>query len=260
MDTHAPLLAATPRRRVWIVLPAYDEEAGLPKVLAAAREAMEEARLPYQVVVVDDGSSDRTTEVARAAAGRMPLTLIRHPVNLGLGATLRDGLLRACEEARPHDVIVTLDADDSQSPETIPRLVGRVREGWDVVVASRFREDSQVRGVPWTRRFLSWGASWLFRLLYPIPGIRDYTCGFRAYRAAVLQDAVAAHGTALFDQTGFQSMVDVLLRLGRRHDLVFGEVPFVLRYDRKHGASKMQVARTVRDSLLLLAKRRLGSR
>ena len=260
METQlSPASETRPRRKVWIVLPAYDEESGLPRVLQTTREAMREAGLPFRVVVVDDGSRDRTAAVALEAAETLPLELLRHETNLGLGATLRDGLVAACEAADPRDVIVTLDADDSQSPEAIPRMVSRVHEGWDVIVASRFREGSQVRGVPWSRRFLSWGASWLFRALHPIPGIRDYTCGFRAYRAGVLQEAIGEHGTAFFDQPGFQCMVDVLLRLSRRRDLVFGEIPFVLRYDRKVGASKMRVGRTIRDSVKLLIARRLGA-
>ena len=244
------------RQKVWIALPAYNEEAALPALLASIEEAMDAAATPYGVVVVDDGSRDRTAEIAAAHAERMPIVLERHPQNLGLGSTIRDGLMRAAALAAPGDVVVTMDADNSHTPELIPRMVQLVREGRDVVVASRYRPGSQTLGVPASRRFLSYVGGLLFRLLFPTPGIRDFTCGFRAYRAALLQSVVAEHGAAFFEQEGFSCMVDILLKLRRRR-VVFGEVPLILRYDLKPGASKMRVARTAVDTLLLLARRRL---
>jgi dolichol-phosphate mannosyltransferase len=240
-----------------VVLPAFNEERALPALLAGLDGALRGAGLDYRILLVDDGSADRTPEIAASFARRLPLAVERHPVNQGLGAALRDGLTRAAALAAPDDVVVTLDADDTQPPALVPRLVESVGEGRDVVIASRYRPASRVRGVPPVRRALSWGGSRLFRLVFPIPGVRDYTCGFRAYRAAVLQRALAEHGAAFFDQDGFQCMVDILLKL-RGMGLTFGEVPLELRYDRKAGASKMRVARTAWSTLGLLLRRRLG--
>lgn len=249
---------AAGRRRVWVVLPAFNEERSLPSLLEAIDGSMVEAGLPYEIVLLDDGSDDRTPDIARAYADHLPVRLHRHPVNLGLGAAVRDGLIEASEKADAEDVIVTMDADNSQSPALIERMVGMVGEGCDVVIASRFRPGSRVRGVPLLRRAMSYWGSRLFRLVFPISGVRDYTCGYRAYRAAVLQGALAAHGREFFDQEGFQCMVDILLKL-RGVGLTFGEVPLVLRYDLKEGASKMRVLRTAGSTLALIVKRRFES-
>ena len=85
--------------------------------------------------------------------------------------------------------------------------------------------------------------------------MRDFTCGYRAYRASVLKAAFERYGDRFIDQEGFQAMVDIILRL-RRMDVVFGEVPFILRYDRKLGDSKMNVKSTVAKTLKLIWKRR----
>lgn len=246
------------RQHVWIVLPAFNEEESLPPLLDAIETAMFESRQDYGVVIVDDGSRDRTLEIARAAAKTMPITIEVHPQNLGLGATIRDGLTRAAALAYPSDVIVAMDADNSHSPHLVARMLQAVREGRDVVIASRYQPGSVVRGVPWFRRFISYWGSWLFRLLLPIPGVRDYTCGFRAYRAGLLQRTLASRGARFFDQEGFQAMVDILLKLRREPGVIFGEVPLVLRYDLKGGASKMRVWRTIRNTLALIARRRLA--
>jgi dolichol-phosphate mannosyltransferase len=241
---------------VWIVLPAYDEEQGLGALLEDIDEAMFQADLPYHAVVVDDGSRDATLAVAQEHARRLPIVVERHLVNQGLGATIRDGLRKAAELAHPDDVLVTMDADQSHTPQLILRMVHALREGHDLIIASRFQPGSRVQGVPLLRRLLSRWGSLLLRVTFPIPGVRDYTCGYRAYRADVLQQVLRTHGDELFQQSGFQCMVDILLQL-RRHQLICGEVPLVLRYDLKKGPSKMDVGRTVRQTLALLVRRRL---
>lgn len=242
-------------QHVWVVLPAYNEEQSLPPLLDRISDAMLHARLEYTVLVVDDGSSDATGRIARSYAERIPLTLETHPVNLGLGATIRDGLTKSCQLADPGDVIVTMDADNSHDPNLIPRMVWSLREGRDVVIASRYREGSSVRGVPFARRVFSRVAGAMFQTVFPIAGVRDYTCGFRAYRAGVLQHALSIYGPQFFDQQGFQCMVDIILKLSRMQ-LIFGELPMVLRYDMKPGASKMNVGQTIGSTLLLMVKRR----
>ena len=97
----------------------------------------------------------------------------------------------------------------------------------------------------------------LFKIMFPIPGVRDYTCGYRAYRAGLLQEVTAAD-PGFFDQDGFQVMVDILLKLRRNRDLIFGEVPLILRYDLKEGSSKMDVGATIVSTLGLMWRRRFA--
>ena len=255
-----PGLAAAPlqlRRTVRIVLPAYNEADNLPALLGALQETMADNLLAYEVVVVDDGSRDHTADVVETWAAELPLVLVRHAVNQGLGATLRDGLQTALERAGARDIIVTMDADATHMPGLIVQMVRMIGEGYDVVIASRYRAESRVYGVPPLRRVMSRAASVLMRIVFPIRGVRDFTCGYRAYRADVLQRAVDRYHGEFVNQEGFQCMVDILLKL-RPMRLIFGEVPLLLRYDRKGGLSKMQIGRTARNTLLLLLRRRLG--
>lgn len=217
---------------------------------------MEDVPFDFETLILDDGSIDATAEIAKRWADKLPLQVRSHDTNLGLGATLRDGLHWACDVAHRGDVIVTLDADNSHTPELILRMTRMIREGHDVVIASRYRPGSRIRGLPLFRRMVSRVASLLFRVLFPIKGVRDYTSGYRAYRAEVLQQ-VTEDDPNFFDQDGFQAMVDVLLKLRRNKDLLFGEVPLILRYDMKAGASKMDVMDTARRTLALMVKRRM---
>ncbi len=245
------------RQTIWIVLPAYNEETDLPVLLSRIEDSMLEANLQYRIVIVDDGSTDRTLEIAKEAASRLPIHIESHSSNMGLGATIRDGLLTACRMAEPRDILITLDADNSHTPELVLRMVRQIREGHDVVIASRYQRGSHVRGVPFLRRVLSYWGGVLFKLVFPIKGVRDYTSGYRAYRAELLQSVVASNKQPFFDQDGFQVMVDILLKLRRVPSLIFGEVPMILRYDLKSGASKMDVGATIGNTLRLMVKRRL---
>jgi len=218
---------------------------------------MDEAGLSFEILVIDDGSTDDTFGISEQWSNKVPLRVRRHDQNQGLGATLRDGVEWACQLADPKDVIVTLDADNSHTPELILRMVRMVREGNDVVIASRFRPGSSIRGLPLHRRILSRVAGILLKLTFPIRGVRDYTCGYRAYRAGVLQK-VTHDDPGFFDQEGFQVMVDILIKLRRDKNLVFGEAPLILRYDLKTGASKMDIGATTAGTLKLMLRRRFG--
>jgi dolichol-phosphate mannosyltransferase len=244
-------------RTVYVVLPAYNEASSVRAVLESLERAAEAGRLACHAIVVNDGSRDSTGDVVRKHRGGLPLTLIEHPRNLGLGAAIRSGLLKAVDVARDDDVIVTMDADDTHTAAAIAPMLARIDEGYDVLIASRYRPGSRVFGVPLFRRFLSRAASVLFQAVFPTPGVRDFTCGYRAYRATVLRNAVLRYRQEFINQEGFQCMVDILLKLRRMH-LRFGEVPLVLRYDRKAGKSKMKILRTIFKTLGLLLRRRMG--
>ncbi len=245
-----------PPGRVIVVPPAYNEEKNLGDLLEAVDQAMWDDGINYEVIVVDDGSMDGTRRVAEERARFIPIRIETHRVNQGLGATIRDGLRVAASTCGERDIIVVMDADNTHLPGLIRSMTRRIQEGAEVVIASRYRPGACVRGVPVHRRFLSLAAGWLFRVVFPIQGVRDYTCGYRAYRAPVLKQAFASYGNEFVNRDGFECNVDILLKL-RTMEVVFGEVPLILRYDRKDGHSKMNVGRTIVRTLLLMARRRI---
>jgi dolichol-phosphate mannosyltransferase len=238
---------------VFLVLPAFNEEGNLALVLDGCALATKDTGCQLRVVLVDDGSTDNTSTVAHARAIEMPIELIVHEVNQGLGRTIHDGLKRAAELAGPDDAIVTMDADNTQPASLIPRMLQALEAGNDLVIASRFRPGSQVVGLSLFRRMLTLVSSVLYRAIRPIPGVRDYTCGFRAYRGSLMQKAFAEYNGCLVTETGFTCMAEILVKLAALSPAI-QEVPMVLRYDRKKGASKMPVVRTVQRSLHLLLR------
>ena len=243
--------------KVFMALPAYNEEEALPELLERIGEAFADSDIPYEVIVVDDGSKDDTAKIVSQMSFQMPIHLVQHKVNQGLGITIRDGLREAVDRCGARDIIVTMDADNTHPPGLIERMVQQIHEGCDVVIASRFQPGARVVGVPIERHFLSIGARALFTVLFPTKGVRDYTSGYRAYKASVIQQAFAEHGDDFVGETGFSCMADILLKL-RKQGVLFGEAPLRLRYDQKGGASKMQVFNTIWLTLKLLGRHRTG--
>jgi dolichol-phosphate mannosyltransferase len=240
---------------IYILLPAYNEEDALRPMTEKIERVMKEMGMAYRVVVVNDGSKDRTAEILEELKKRYPVDVLPHKYNRGLGETERDGMEFIAERAAPGDAIVRMDCDDTHDPQYIPAMMAKIRDGYEVVTTSRYAPGGGQVGVDWYRRTISRCANLLMKMFFPISGVWEYTCGFRAYRVALVQDALAIFGNQFLDLKGmgFTSTVEKLIKckmLGAR----VAEVPFVLRYDRKMSTSKVVTSITTLGYLMLITK------
>lgn len=231
---------------ITVMLPTYNEEANLGPLLFKLQSVMENLGAPYRVLVVDDGSDDGTVEIVERFLSEMPLEVVRHSRNLGLAQALRTGLRVAVSHADPDDVLITMDADNTHDPHHIPAMLSRLAEGYDVVIASRYQPGGEEIGLSAERWFLSRSVNLLLRACFASKGVRDYTCGYRAYRSGIVQRAWEVFGDRFIEANTFAAMAEILLKL-HAIGMRASEVPLVLRYDLKGGRSKMQVGRTIRN-------------
>ena len=212
--------------RIVVLIPALNEEVALPYVLAdLPREAVEE------VVVVDNGSSDRTAEVARASGA----TVLSEP-RRGYGSACLAGI--AYLRTKAPDIVVFLDADYSDHPEELPAVVQPiVTEGYDLVIGSRTKGEADPGALLPQSRCGNALATFLIRLLY---GFTYSDLGpFRAIRFAALL------GLGMTDCT-YGWTVEMQIRAVRQ-GLRIAEVP--VRY-RKRVGGESKVSGTVKGSLL----------
>jgi dolichol-phosphate mannosyltransferase len=238
---------------IHILLAAYNEEKALGDVLNGIARTLADGR--YKIWVVDDGSTDGTVDVLLRWRTAVPLVVVRHEVNKGLGAALLTGFSSLIPVLFPEDVVVTLDADNTHSPVQIPALVDPIECGHaDIVVASRFVPGARLVGVPVYRQLLSSVAAILFRFVIPIRGLRDYTCGYRAYRGDFLKKGQEKWG-GLFTEKGFAAVAEIMVKLGSLRPRV-RELPLILRYDRKPGASKMILGQTILRNIAVMIRLR----
>lgn len=225
---------------IWILLPAYNEEASLPKLLKKISDSMKEYGLQFQIVVVNDGSMDATAKILEEFSTHIPLIVISHKLNRGLGETERDGFEFVAEKCQPQDVIVRVEGDDTHDPKYIIGLLNKINDGYDVAITSRFQPGGGEMGLSKFRSALSKTANIFMHTFFFIPDVTDYSCGFRAYRGEVIQDAIKIFGDNLIQLRGlgFTSTLELIVKL-KLMGCRFAEIPFILRYDQKEGASKM---------------------
>ena len=240
-----------------VVLPAYNEAGSLPPLLERLGELAEAWGDAMTVWVVDDGSDDDTAQIARRGDERVDVTVVSHPVNLGLGQAVHSGLRAVCAVAEDDDVVVVMDADDTHDVGLVPVMQRALGDGADLAIASRFVGGGDDSTAPRYRRLLSRGAAVLFRLALPLDGVQDFTSGYRAYRVSLLRRASGHYGERLIEERGFACMVELLLKLRHCRPRIV-EVPLVLRYDRKQGTSKLRLGRTMLQYVKLLLRDRLA--
>jgi len=223
-----------------IILPAYNEEVSLPALFPKIIKEMSNLEENYKLIVCNDGSSDNTQKILEKYSKKLPIKIIHHKINRGLGESSRDLFEMAAYMASDNDVVIRLDCDNTHEPKYIPLIVKKVRSGVDVVIASRFTSGGGQVGVNNYRAFISRCANLFMKIFFPIPGVMEYSCGFRGYNAKKLKQAIKFFGNNFIQLKGlgFTCTLEKLLKL-KLIGASFGEIPFTLRYDQKESSSKM---------------------
>ena len=232
---------------LYMLLPMYNEQDSIVKLLKNIERVYPKLNDRLQIIIVDDGSSDNSLRrVHEYSQGRgiLAVQVLPHGKNMGLGQAMRTGIYYLAKIVGDTDIVFTMDADNTHNPEYMVDLKKSIDQGNDIVVASRYCSDGDERGLKLYRSILSRGASLLLGSVFRCKGIRDYTCGYRAYRGRLLKEAYQRYGEKLIREDGFTCMAELLIKL---HPLAkkVAEVPMVLRYDLKHGASKMKIISTI---------------
>jgi glycosyltransferase involved in cell wall biosynthesis len=210
--------------QVTVIIPALNESASIVSVIKGVLAQEKRMGCSVAVLVVDDGSTDRTGALARAAGAQV----VTHPVNRGVGAAFQTGMEHALRAGA--DIIVNIDADGQFDPQRIPEIVTPILQGSaGFVTASRFKEKACYPDMP---RIKFAGNLLMSRLVSKIVGqhFYDVSCGFRAYsREAALQ--LNLWGDFTYTQETF---LDLAVK-----GVVIEEVPMLIRGEREHGKSRV---------------------
>ncbi|MDW8096491.1 MAG: glycosyltransferase family 2 protein [Aquificaceae bacterium] len=208
-----------------VVIPAYNEEGNIPILYSKLKEALQKLGKDYEVIFVDDGSTDATWEkLLEISKKDESVKLIRFRKNYGQTAAMYAGFQHACG-----NVIVTLDADLQNDPEDIPKLIQKLEEGYDIVSGWRVnRKDAFL-----SRRLPSIIANKLISMITGV-NLHDYGCTLKAYRSEVVKKLEL-----------YGDMHRFLPALAKRIGAKVTEIP-VNHHPRIYGKSKYGIGRTIR--------------
>ena len=245
--------------RLFAILPCYNESLNIVDLIGEWLEQADKLQTEgytLQVVGIDDCSTDETKRrILEQCAQHDNVQLVAHEINKGLCGGLNTAISYFLEHGDAKDLMVLMDGDNTHNPSYIHAMLEKLKTGKDCVIASRYCEESSIVGVARHREFMSDMAKHYYSLVLRVPGVKDYTCGYRVYTYPSIQKLVAGFGKDPIKEKSFACMMEFLYKLYLTGAL-FGEVGFGLRYDNKKGDSKMRVFKTMRSSLTSAIKLR----
>jgi len=228
--------------KVTVIIPTYNEIENIDSILKAVRSSVPDAEL----LVVDDNSPDGTGQQAENTASEIGRVRVLHrPGKEGLGTAYRDAFKLVL--SGDTDVIITMDADFSHDPQTIPLFLDAIKNGAEIVVGSRYIKDGMSVNWPLHRLLLSkWGNRYTAFMLKI--KVHDCTTGFRAFTT----NAIKKINILKTISEGYAFGTETLFRASRLSDCQIVEVPIIF-HDRKYGKSKMN-GRIIRESMVLVTR------
>lgn len=224
-----PTPVPAPLKLYSIVIPAHNEEESLPPTVADIHAVLVREGVPHEIVVVDDGSKDRTWAVLQELKKKIPtLAPVRNPGPHGFGRAVQYGL-----NHMQGDACAIMMADASDSPDDAVRYWRLLNEGWDCALGSRFVKGGKVIDYPRVKLLVNRLANFLVRIGFNIP-LNDTTNAFKAYRRTVIE------GCRPFLAPHFNLTVEIPLKAIVR-GYTWTVIPISWR-NRKYGVPKLKIS------------------
>lgn len=239
---------------IYVCIPAHNEERTIGVLLWKIRKVMREFGRDYEVLVLDDASTDETAKVLDRYRRVLPLRVLKEEHRAGYPSAVQRLLWEVLDRTSypKRDVAVLLQADFSESPDYIVPLLKALEGGADIVAGV-----VEQNGLPAPRavRVAKWMAPWVLGRAYGGAPVSDPLSGFRAYRLIVLKKALAEfRGGPFLETDGWASNVE-LLGLVAPHARRIAEAPLTLRYDVAARPSRLSAVRTLRGLLRVRRER-----
>jgi dolichol-phosphate mannosyltransferase len=214
---------------VLVVIPTYNEEENIPSLINRLNEIRRDE--PFDVLFIDDDSPDGTAKIIEGfrSDNRWIRLIVRRGVR-GLGSALKRGYEEALKEG--YRWLIQMDGDLQHPPEVIPSILDRLRDGFDLVIASRYVFGGGAEGWSFYRKVISKGANMFARAILGLSP-HDVTSGFRGFSRSALQ-VLCDHE---FISQGFALQVEAIYVL-EKNGYKVSEVPFIFK-SREKGTSKL---------------------
>jgi glycosyltransferase involved in cell wall biosynthesis len=243
-------------RSLYIVIPVLNEAPNLARLFDGLRAVVRQTvGFELFVVLVDDGSTDETPELTQRLASGLDLTVLRHDTNRGPGNAFGTAFAHLASRLRSHDLVVTMEGDNTSRVELIAAMLRRSEEGYDVVFASPYMYGGGILHTRPMRVFLSHMANAFVKEFLGVHGLLTVSSFFRLYRGASLRRLQECYGERVIERDGFEAMTEVAMKM-MYLGLSISELPMVLDTTLREGRSKLNTTRTALGYLALFRHKR----
>lgn len=228
-----------------IVVPVFNEETRVKNNLELINSYLNRKRIRHEIIVVNDGSTDSTTEILSSLEKNLPFKTISHQKNLGKGAAIKSGVNQAKGE-----LILFTDVDLSVPIEFISTYLRELTKNTDVIIGTRESQKSRVELRQfWLREFMGEMFTILTNLILGV-GVSDFTCGFKLFRR---EAAKKIFNKQIINRWAFDAET---LYLAKKYNFLIKEVPVVWRH---RSGSKVKFPKDLIETIVDLVRIRLYS-
>jgi dolichol-phosphate mannosyltransferase len=233
--------------KLWVLVAVYNERDNIEELINSFMLLRSQVGDDFQVkiVIVDDGSTDGTTNVIKSNNKISDIECLTLRENSGPGAAFAEGFSYITERISTDDLLVTMEGDNTNRIETLMRLIIRSKEGYDVVQASPYAYGGGFSGTPWWRLLVSYCANQLTMNLLRLHGLTVYSCFFRLYSGRCILKLKSIYGSKIIELTGFEWAVEMLYKLSLI-GVRISEVETKIDWNLRKGSSKMRTIKTIK--------------
>lgn len=224
-----------------IVMPVFNEEKTIEEMMEKTHSVLEKTRKKYEIICVDDGSTDNSNETMHSIRRRMKNTrIVKHGKNKGLGAALKTGIKEAKGE-----LIITIDSDLSHNPKDIVSFLEKIDSDFDMVIGSRYVPGGGMLGVPISRMIISRFTNLVFSVIFGMK-IKDISSGYRCFKSKLKKEIISS------SSDGFSFQLESVVRC-KKSGYRISEIPIILKY-RTKGETKFNLIKAIKGYLPVFFK------
>ena len=241
----------------YIIIPVFNEAGNLARLFKSFKviESSFQQEYKVQFILVDDGSADETEQVFNQLAEKMPITYLKHDLNLGPGKAFGTGFAYLADKVKDDDWVATMEGDNTSRIELLQQMFVRKDEGYDVILASPYMYGGGIINTSPLRVFLSSIANIFVKEFLGIHGILTVSSFYRLYTGKAIKDLQEKYAPEILELAGFECMVEMLIKMIYLEKNI-SEVPLILDTSLRVGKSKMKIIRTIQGYFKVWARKK----
>ena len=226
---------------IYVLIPSFNDCENFAELFKNISKALKGQR--YKVIIVNDGSTDKTKQVIKKLAKIYRVTMIGYDKNRGPGYAFKFGFNYLIPRLKTDDLIITMEADNTADYSILKRMIQESNK-FDVILASPYSGTGTFLGINLQRKILGRVASILDRFIFRLKNIKTYSSFYRIYRAVTLKKAKKVYGDKFITENGFAAVIEFLIKLSKI-GATFSEIPAIVDWRNREGKSKMRITKTI---------------